>query len=338
MSQTLLSICIPTWNRKERLKRLLERIASEAKGLEHEVEVCVSDNGSTDGTREYLETVVAKGPLSARFHFNKANEGFDWNCFRAAYLATGKYLWFFGDDDLIVEGKLTGLVSFLKQITDESTQIIYMLDANALKVHPRSSSHDVVVHPFGFLSSVIIRREPFAGLDRKILAKGIGTRYVHAWVLICMALANPQVKIALYDFIIKVEKFSDGPRQRLSSNLATLRGSYLINLLTMYSVLMRPFFWSDLPRLIGNFARFTFLLLFLPICERKFRSNEQEQIELSFFIEKYSLFGLPIHIYRSILWLAPNFIADSLFSVAIFFLQKTKLTGHGYGHWAETWK
>ena len=72
MSQTLLSICIPTWNRKERLKRLLERIASEAKGLEHEVEVCVSDNGSTDGTRDFLETLVAKGPLSARFHFNKA--------------------------------------------------------------------------------------------------------------------------------------------------------------------------------------------------------------------------------------------------------------------------
>ena len=48
--QPLLSICIPTYNRSEQLRRALESLVGQ-EGFS-EVEVVISDNCSTDGTEE----------------------------------------------------------------------------------------------------------------------------------------------------------------------------------------------------------------------------------------------------------------------------------------------
>ena len=44
-----LSICIPTYNREQYLKQLLDCICNQLKDVEEKVvEICVSDNASTD--------------------------------------------------------------------------------------------------------------------------------------------------------------------------------------------------------------------------------------------------------------------------------------------------
>ena len=53
-----LSICIPTYNRKRNLSELLDVLA-EIRGMA-DIEVIVSDNASTDGTKEYMEDLVKK--------------------------------------------------------------------------------------------------------------------------------------------------------------------------------------------------------------------------------------------------------------------------------------
>ena len=48
-----LSICIPTFNRGDFLKRLLVDILENERS--HEVEIVISDNASTDNTDEVVE-------------------------------------------------------------------------------------------------------------------------------------------------------------------------------------------------------------------------------------------------------------------------------------------
>lgn len=107
-----LSICIPTRNRAKNLKRLLAQLESELVGLEAEVEVAVSDNCSSDNTREILNGFSKKLPL--RFASNRANLGFDVNVIKCIMLANGEFSWLVGDDDLFVPGAIKKIVSALQ--------------------------------------------------------------------------------------------------------------------------------------------------------------------------------------------------------------------------------
>ena len=86
MAGKVLSICIPTFNRASALNRTLEMLYGELQGIEGEVEICVSDNGSGDGTPDVLAGWEKKLPLV--HSRNKTNLGFDINLIRAARLAT----------------------------------------------------------------------------------------------------------------------------------------------------------------------------------------------------------------------------------------------------------
>jgi len=100
-----LTIAIPTWNRASRLniflKQLLDHI--ESSKFNSEVEVLVSDNGSTDDTRTiilshqplYLEKKVAFVHLENP----AADSFFDENVRRCYEGSSGQYVWFSSDDD-----------------------------------------------------------------------------------------------------------------------------------------------------------------------------------------------------------------------------------------------
>ena len=50
MAKPILSICIPTYNRQNKLQSLLQSIKSR---YEKEIEVVIVDDGSDDGTADY---------------------------------------------------------------------------------------------------------------------------------------------------------------------------------------------------------------------------------------------------------------------------------------------
>lgn len=79
----LLTIAIPTYNRLEKLKISLNKILDYTKGHD-EIEIFVSDNASTDGTKEYVKD-VQKENSNLKYYRNIANLGLDGNflnCFR----------------------------------------------------------------------------------------------------------------------------------------------------------------------------------------------------------------------------------------------------------------
>lgn len=111
----LLSICIPTMDRAELLELGLANILSEAEPFGDRVEVVVADNASTDGTPELLarfqgRIVTGRQPERVIFPRNLL--------YVACDLAHGEYVFFMGDDDLLVRGTVARLMALLEANPD----------------------------------------------------------------------------------------------------------------------------------------------------------------------------------------------------------------------------
>ena len=109
-----LSICIPTYQRKKILSETLDSLIEVAKKCPGDIEICVSDNASTDGTFAQLKKYSAKHPF-IRAQQNKENLGYDRNLRAAVEMARSEYCWAIGDDDTVVPKGVISLVRALKK-------------------------------------------------------------------------------------------------------------------------------------------------------------------------------------------------------------------------------
>ncbi len=109
-----LTIYIPTYNRLEKLKNCLKCIKYDIKGYEDKVCVYVSNNGSTDGTKEYLDSL---GWVKKRH--NEVNLGAAKNFIHAYDLPfESKFVWIIGDDDYVIPGTIGDLLKKTKYDVD----------------------------------------------------------------------------------------------------------------------------------------------------------------------------------------------------------------------------
>jgi len=104
----LLSICIPTYNRVNTIE---EQIAFFARQDMEDIEVIVSDNMSNDGTYEFVVKENEKHDW-LKIRKNESNIGCDNNIRELLKEASGKYVWFLGDD-IIREGWLDKIKNIL---------------------------------------------------------------------------------------------------------------------------------------------------------------------------------------------------------------------------------
>lgn len=373
----LLSICIPTYSRKDKLARLLENIASEAKGIEGEIEVCVSDNCSPDGTRGYLEGKWKKAPFATRFLFNEKNNGFDVNVFEALKLGSGRHLWLMGDDDGVVRDSLGKLVSFLKGLDDEKVKVIYLVavqggkDASDIKNHSivitpkeEAMSSELVKNPNAFMSSIIMKKEAFDSLDRNAVKRGVGTLYMHCWLLRLIGLHFPEGRARYFEKPVcwaepsgvKSEEQlagSSGKRIGLPSEAQVDRGKkprpglrqelkYSKSMMKQYLDLFicdsnRRYVLFSLKKIAGSL----FFPFFEILCERVFRAKEKERVEFGFYQGLFGFLGLPgavLYLFRAFVWLLPDFAAGAFLKSVLFFSGLLRLTNDArYEFWERFW-
>jgi abequosyltransferase len=185
-SKPILSICIPTYNRHERLDLLLQSIARqiEQDQLQDKVEIIVSDNASSDRTREVGESWALRHSFIRLFR-NSWNIGGEPNCLRTLEKATGQFAWILGDDDRVREG---GIQSVLDHLTSGVTQLFLNFrcvdhngkclvasrldpampdDLNTVEVIKRVGFTSV----FALISSHVFNREMFLANDAEFLLK-----------------------------------------------------------------------------------------------------------------------------------------------------------------------
>lgn len=104
----LLSICIPTYNRCEKLKENL--ITMIPKVSSYQVCFFISDNASKDKTEDVVKEMQSLYPYIV-YSRNVNNEGFDRNLEKALKLSDTKYRWVMGDDDTIENIDISELIA-----------------------------------------------------------------------------------------------------------------------------------------------------------------------------------------------------------------------------------
>lgn len=103
MSNIVLSIVIPTYNRAQLLKGLLDSIIQDINSWPSDIELILSDNASTDDTRKITSDFIKRG-IPIKYFVNPKNVGADGNVAGSFNLASGKYLWVIGDDEIMYQG------------------------------------------------------------------------------------------------------------------------------------------------------------------------------------------------------------------------------------------
>lgn len=100
------SIILLTYNQLEVSKKCFESLAKYTN--KDQVEIIVVDNGSTDGTREYL-----KNNTSFITILNDKNMGFAGGCNQGIEVATGDNLLFLNNDTIVTENWLEAMLALL---------------------------------------------------------------------------------------------------------------------------------------------------------------------------------------------------------------------------------
>ena len=184
----LLSFTIPTYNRAKYFDQLLGVLLPQLQG-ESRVELIVSDNASTDNTPEIVETYRQRG-LEIRYLRNDANRGPDFNILQCYEQAAGKYVWIFGDDDLLAPGTLKRVLDALSlQLFDLVCLRAYSFEGNYVRHKQFTPTSDLdlsrpedlarYVHVyFTFISGIIVNKERVDSLSHQPFDSLLGTNLV----------------------------------------------------------------------------------------------------------------------------------------------------------------
>lgn len=102
----MISVLIPTYNRREKVVRAVASALPKVEGIDHEV--IVLDDGSTDGTMKALRAAFASEISEGRLSLLQGEPGGDpaYARNRAAQAATGEFLAFLDSDDRWGDGRL----------------------------------------------------------------------------------------------------------------------------------------------------------------------------------------------------------------------------------------
>ena len=101
MKDSLISICIPTYNRAERLEQSLKSTIGVIEKIP-EFCLCISDNASSDNTCDKINEFKKIYP-NIEVNKNEVNLGFKKNFINVLSMANSKYCWLMGDDDYLVD-------------------------------------------------------------------------------------------------------------------------------------------------------------------------------------------------------------------------------------------
>lgn len=110
----LLSICITSYKRINELKRCLKSVDSK---YPDKIEIVVSEDCSSQKNEiEHLVQQFAENsPYHVIFNSNINNLGYDRNLKKLQTLASGEYIFYLSDDDVIIQGSLDKLIDFIEK-------------------------------------------------------------------------------------------------------------------------------------------------------------------------------------------------------------------------------
>lgn len=215
MSHKILSICIPTYNRGQSLIGTLDNIITQALEFREKVEICISDNCSTDDTKEIVIELKEKYPDLIKYGKNEENVGFDRNVIKVVGMAEGRFTWTFGSYHFINDGGLKEVINLLENIQDENVGLVgvrqdaYIVDennnkqivqTNQDKTRPQiiklNAKETIETSITGFVN-VILNTNLIKKIyeeNYSLVEMGIGLIHMHVWLHSLTFILNQNLK------------------------------------------------------------------------------------------------------------------------------------------------
>ncbi len=188
VKRPLLSIAIPSFDRPGPLKSLLESVASEVAtcppGL---VEVCITDDASSDP--EALETALAFAEHHgyASFRTQDANVGIERNVLAAGHACRGEYLLLIGNDDVLLPGSIAAILGDIettgvpvllyekKRINGDGSPRPDVVGSTPIELEEgathlfstmiEAAGAQGLLSTFGYVGPIVVRTKPFLAVD-----------------------------------------------------------------------------------------------------------------------------------------------------------------------------
>lgn len=187
----LLTIAIPTYNRKKYLDKALRSIYSQ---YDARVEVIVSDNCSEDGTMDFVQNCYPE----VIYFRNEENVGME-NFKRCYDHAKGKFVLLLGDDDIVVDGKLRIILDFLesnhdlkmvflnhsffRDVFDGNTENSFIpVTTGNFIVTDKDKFIDVVKDSITFISCMIVSKQAYLLIDDNDIKKYGRNLFLHTCI------------------------------------------------------------------------------------------------------------------------------------------------------------
>ena len=211
----LISIVIPSHNRTELLDEAIVSIKTELK-RNSDCELCISNNSIGDKTENLILTKYSdSSQIIYRRSLDAPSQ--DENVNMAVSMASGEYVWIFGDDDLIEEGFLSELIAYLKSRSPD----IVILNSSSFQEQgqvegSRQASDNLIVYEPGdndlfladqggyltYVGCIVIRKKLW---EKNWRSEKIGTFFSHIDA-VCRAkightahcLPSPAIKMRMH--------------------------------------------------------------------------------------------------------------------------------------------
>jgi glycosyltransferase involved in cell wall biosynthesis len=309
----ILSICIPTFNRYEFLKRTIDFLHKNL-GLEHNIEIVISDNASSDKTENYcLE-------LTNKFHFikysrNPKNVGLDLNALNAIKNANSDYCWLLSDDDIPLDGTIERII---KEIKGRNPNLIYLnyigvLESNLSNIDIEGNKKDdeiytnnpesmLVKHLISHFSATIINKRLFLKYE-SLLIDYQNMGFERGYIL-CLVDHMILTESGTSIFLGEVSLLTRNPQSLIGNNYNPL--TIIIDVASHYNFLYRRKLISKLTksRVVNRYLR-GFYNIIIPM---RLNYNEYYKNELVIKIHKtcynykfYYIYNLPFMLLPNIL-------------------------------------
>ena len=181
----LLGICIPTYNRGQLLNKLLNQLYNLNDEIKSRIQICMSDNCSTDDTSSVIDKWSRK--LSINSVRQETNIGGSRNFQAVASLSTAQWVLLMGDDDLLSEKGLEKTLDLLTTLNintwvladilnqDDTTLLNRFSDGKCSKYEFKKRVILDTLDPLGFMSSHVI---PKVSIQKFV---SLGVEEIYGW-------------------------------------------------------------------------------------------------------------------------------------------------------------
>lgn len=190
----ILTIGIPTYNRGRFLSSSLGSICREF-GNNEDVEILVSNNGSTDNTEEIILD-FKKRYNNVVYYKQDENVGFDRNLKTILDLAKGEFIKGHGDDDYIIDGKLSPIIQEIQKASDfdlffiNTYQHEFSVISKGIDNYIKGTRNS---NGITFISTIIFRKSAYNNIIDK--EKHVGSKIYQLYIQMEILKNNPNFYI-----------------------------------------------------------------------------------------------------------------------------------------------